>query len=210
MIVHDSLVVKRKCALNYHRLSSTIIDYHEPFDQGLKGRSRPLLLRISSAHAIHWSRACHVIFKRAHRVENSTKYRAGDLRIRSDLRIFLLDDRWPPLFFRQITSFLTLSIILKSDNFCHASVFYVTNGGNKLRQLYWMKIWQVDSSVKTNPLSPSHVWKLSSFFLPRKAVFTRSWIEELDHKAKEKSPCRYDAAILPNVFQVVEKLCARN
>ena len=36
------------------------------------GRSRRLLLRISSAHAIHWSRACHVIFNGAHRVKNST------------------------------------------------------------------------------------------------------------------------------------------
>ena len=39
----------------------------------------PFLLRISSAHALHWSRVCHVIFKRAHWVENSTKYRADDL-----------------------------------------------------------------------------------------------------------------------------------
>ena len=44
-----------------------------------KGLSRPLLLHISSAHAIHWSRASHVIFKRAHRFENSTKHRADDL-----------------------------------------------------------------------------------------------------------------------------------
>ena len=29
-------MVKRKRALNYHRLSSTIIDYHGPFDQGFK------------------------------------------------------------------------------------------------------------------------------------------------------------------------------
>ena len=64
----------------------------------------------------------------------------------------------------------------------------MTNGGNKLRQLYWMKIWHVNSSVKTHSLSPSHVWKLSSFFLPWKAVFTHSWIEEFDHKAKEKIP----------------------
>ena len=67
-------------------------------------------------------------------------------------------------------------------------MFYVTNGGNKLRQLYWMKIWHVNSSVKTHSLSPSHVWKLSSFFLPWKAVFTQSWIEELNHRAKENFP----------------------
>ena len=64
----------------------------------------------------------------------------------------------------------------------------MTNGGNKLRQLYWMKIWHVNSSVKTHSLSPSHVCKLSSFFLPWKAVFTHSWIEIFDHKAKEKIP----------------------
>ena len=45
----------------------------------LLGRSRPLLLRISFAHAIHWSRACHVVFKRVHQFKNSTKHRADDL-----------------------------------------------------------------------------------------------------------------------------------
>ena len=39
----------------------------------------------------------------------------------------------------------------------------MTNGGNKLLQLYWMKIWHVNSSVKIHSLSPNHVWKLSSF-----------------------------------------------
>ena len=76
----------------------------------------------------------------------------------------------------------------------------MTNGGNKLHQLYWMKIWQVNSSVKIHSLSPSHVWKLSSFFLQLKAVFTQSWIEELDHKGRGKTPCGFDAAFLPNVF----------
>ena len=37
------------------------------------------ILRVSSAHAIHWPRACHIIFKRTHRVKNSTKCRADDL-----------------------------------------------------------------------------------------------------------------------------------
>ena len=58
----------------------------------------------------------------------------------------------------------------------------------QVRQLYWMKIWHLNSSVKIHSLSPSHGWKLSSFFLQWKAVFTHSWIEELDHKAKEKLP----------------------
>ena len=34
---------------------------------------------LASARAIHQARSCHFIFKRAHRVENSTKYRADDL-----------------------------------------------------------------------------------------------------------------------------------
>ena len=59
---------------------------------------------------------------------------------------------------------------------------------SQLLQLYWIKIWHVNSSVKIHSLSPSHVRKLSSFFLQWKAVFTHSWIEELDHKAKEKLP----------------------
>ena len=51
-----------------------------------------------------------------------------------------------------------------------------------------MKIWHVKSSVKIHSLSQSQIWNLSSFFLPWKAVFTQSSIEELDHKAKEKLP----------------------
>ena len=30
--------------------------------------------------------------------------------------------------------------------------------------LYWMKFWHVNVSIKIYSLSPSHVWKLSSFF----------------------------------------------
>jgi len=29
----------------------------------------------------------------------------------------------------------------------------------------WMKIWNLNSSVKNHSISPSHVWKLSSFFI---------------------------------------------
>ena len=72
-----------------------------------------LLLRISGAHAIHWSRACHVIFKRAHRVENSTKYRAHELCVNFVCEYFcwMFDD--PHFFFGRSLSFLILSIILK-------------------------------------------------------------------------------------------------
>ena len=73
-----------------------------------------MLLRISTAHAIHWSRACHVIFKRAHRVQNSTKYRADDLCVNLVCEYFcwMLGD--PHFFFGRSLSFLTLSIILKN------------------------------------------------------------------------------------------------
>ena len=51
------------------------------------------------------SRACHVIFKRAHRFENSTKHRADDLCVNLVCECFcwMLSD--PHFFFRQITSF---------------------------------------------------------------------------------------------------------
>ena len=69
-----------------------------------------------------------------------------------------------------------------------------------MHTLYWMKIWHVNnSSVKINSLFPSHVWKLSSFFLHWKAVFTHSWIDELT-TMQTKTPCGFDAAHLPNVF----------
>ena len=35
MIAHDSWWSNKRARFNYHRLSSTIIDYHVPFDQGL-------------------------------------------------------------------------------------------------------------------------------------------------------------------------------
>ena len=34
MIAHDSWWSNERARFNYHRLSSTIIDYHAPFDQG--------------------------------------------------------------------------------------------------------------------------------------------------------------------------------
>ena len=78
----------------------------------------------------------------------------------------------------------------------------------RLLQLYWMKIWHVNSSVKINSLSPRHVWKLSSFFYLWNSVFFshlnwRTWPE-----SKRKPPCRFDAAFFTTVFQVIEKLCA--
>ena len=72
-------------------------------------------LRISSAHGIHWPRACHVIFKRAHQVENSTKYRADDLCVNLVCEYFcwMLGD--PHFFFGRSLPFLILSIILRKQ-----------------------------------------------------------------------------------------------
>ena len=81
---------------------------------------------------------------------------------------------------------------------------------SQLLQLYWIKIWHVNSSVKIHSLSPSHVWKLRSFFELWKAVFTHSWIlKNLTTKQSKNSlACGLDAAFFSNVFRVVEKLWA--
>ena len=72
----------------------------------------------------------------------------------------------------------------------------------------WIKIWHVNSSVKIHSLSPSHVWKLSSFFKLWKAVCTHSWIlKNLTAKQTKISlACGLHAAFFSNVFRVVEKL----
>ena len=78
----------------------------------------------------------------------------------------------------------------------------------KLLQLYWMKIWHVNSSIKIHSLSQSHAWKQNSFFYLWRAVFIRSWIDELNHKANENlCPCGFDAAFYATVFRAVENFC---
>ena len=66
----------------------------------------------------------------------------------------------------------------------------------------------MNSSVKINSLSPSHVWKLSSFFELWKAVFTHSWILKSLTTKQNSLACGLDAAFFSNVFRVVEKLWA--
>ena len=88
-------------------------------------RLPPPLVRISSAHAIHWSRTCHVIFKRAHRVGNSTKYRADDLCVNLVCEYFCWTLGDPHFFFGRSLPFQTLSIILKNKkNLCVGSFNY--------------------------------------------------------------------------------------
>ena len=67
---------------------------------------------------------------------------------------------------------------------------------SQLLQLYWIKIWHVNSSVKIHSLSPSHVWKLRSFSELWKAVFTHSWIlKNLTTKQRKNSlACGLDAS----------------
>ena len=110
-----------------------------------EGRLHPLLPHISSAHAIHWSRVCHVIFnissahaihwlrvcqvifKRAHRFENSTKHTADDLCVNLVCEYFcwILGD--PHFFSGRSLSFLTLFIILKNKkNLCMGSFNYLS------------------------------------------------------------------------------------
>ena len=101
------------------------------------------LLRISSAHAIHWSRACHVIFKRAHRFENSTKHRADDLCVNLVCEYFcrMLGD--PHFFFGRSLRFLTLFIILKNKkNLCVGSFNYFSYTIKK-----WSN-WYMDTGVR--------------------------------------------------------------
>ena len=86
-----------------------------------------MLLRIFCAHAIHWSRACHVIFECAHRVENLTKYRADDLWVNLVCEYFCWKLGDPHFFFGRSLPFLTLSIILKNQkNLCVGSFNYLS------------------------------------------------------------------------------------
>ena len=58
--------------------------------------------------------------------------------------------------------------------------FYLTNGGNFIG-------WKFDKwiQVKVHSLSPSHVWKLGSFFLQWKAVFLTVELKNLTKKQRK-------------------------
>ena len=87
--------------------------------------------------------------------------------------------------------------------------YFAWNGGNKLHKLYWMKIWQVNSSVKIQSLSPSHVRKLSSFFLQLKQSLLTVELNTFTTKQRKNS-LRFWCGFLAKCFWVVEKLYARN
>ena len=70
---------------------------------------------------------CHVIFKRAHQVENSTKYIADDLCVNLVCEYFcwMLGD--PHFFFGRSLPFLILSIILKNKKICTWEVLIISH-----------------------------------------------------------------------------------
>ena len=84
-----------------------------------------LTQRPSALYFVEFSTRCAVNFKRAHRVENSAKYRADDLCVNLVCEYFcwMLGD--PHFFFGRSLPFLTLSIILKNrKNLCVGSFNY--------------------------------------------------------------------------------------
>ena len=74
----------------------------------------------------------------------------------------------------------------------------------KLLQLYWKKIWHVNSSVKIHSLSPSHVWKLSSFLSLWKADLIYSELKNLTTR-QNKLSSGFNTAFFTTVCRVVEK-----
>ena len=58
----------------------------------------------------------------------------------------------------------------------------------KVLQLYWMKIWHVNSSIKIYSLSPRHVWKLSGFLIAweKQSLFTFEF-QNVTRKQKKTS-----------------------
>ena len=99
-----------------------------------------------------------------------------------------------------------------SDNFCHASVFYMTNEGNS----YMCTSTLLDKNLtcefkRKNPFTLSKTWmKTEKFLLTVKSSLNPQLnIEELDHKAKENlTSLRIRCGFFSDVFRVVEKLWA--
>ena len=67
--------------------------------------------------------------------------------------------------------------------------------------------WKFDMfKQKIHSLSPSHIWKLSSSLCKKQSLLTAE-LKNLTTKQRKKLPIlQFDAAFLPNVFRVVEKL----
>ena len=69
--------------------------------------------------------------------------------------------------------------------------------------------FDVNSNVKIHSLTPNHVWKLSSFFNCEKQSLLTVELKSLTTKQRKNSlVCSFDAAFLPNVCWVLEKLWA--
>ena len=86
---------------------------------------------------------CHVIFKRAHRVENSTKYRADDLCVNLVCEYFCWTLGDAHFFFGRSLPFLNLSIILRNKkNLCVGSLNYFSYSFQKGSN------WYMDTGVR--------------------------------------------------------------
>ena len=93
-------------------------------------------------------------------------------------------------------------LIISKRQFLSRFSIYMTNGGIKLHQLYWMKIWHVNSSKK-------FIHSLQVIYESWAAVSVKSslysqlnWLKNLTTKRRKKLPIlQFDAAFLPNVFK---------
>ena len=82
-------------------------------------------------------------------------------------------------------------------------------GATSYFNLYWMKIWHVNSSVASFTLSKSYM--KTEQFLGLSLTVKSSLYSQLNLTTKQRKNslvCGFDAAFLPNVFQVFEKLWA--
>ena len=99
--------------------------------------------KIACLSSLHWARPFHIIFKRAHRVENSTKYRAQDICVRLVCEYFCWMLVYPHFVFGRSLPFLILSIILKNEKNLYLGSFNLLS--------YTIQIgsnWYMDTCVR--------------------------------------------------------------
>ena len=133
-------------------LWSIIEQTHGNMKSICQGRSRPLLLLISSAHATHyvtritWRVPRHdMYFKRGHRVETQQNIELMTFAVTWSANIFVGCSVTPTFFFGRSLPFLILSIILKNKkNLCVGSFNYFS---------YTIQIgsnWYMDTGVRVS------------------------------------------------------------
>ena len=104
---------------------------------------------------------------------------------------FVVFEKFTSAYLFQIArekSFDYLLIIFKWQFLSRFSIFFHDKWRVTLIQLYWMKIWHVNSSVKfMHSLKVMYEnWAVS--LLPVKSRLIHIWIQEPDQKAKENFP----------------------